>query len=127
MLKEILKQDHKNINNEMNNKSFIQVQLEFVQAKSEFENNIKSILEKYDVQDSVFSINNRGTYELSNGYMVESKRFDSLNDAVRFMGIGQALRIVENKEFIVGNVYDKLTDCPESDHIFNVEFLEDVY
>ncbi len=111
----------------MRNKSYIQIQLEFIQSKGMLEKDIKSILEKYDVKDTVFGIVNNKTQELSHGYMIESQRFDNLSDAVREMNQGQALRISNNSSFILGNVYEHLSDCPESEHIFNIEFLEDVY
>ena len=112
----------------MNNKSYIQVQLEYIQSKGNLEQEVSSIMEKYDIKDTVFGIINGRSQELSHGYLVESKKHESLSEAIREMNQGQALRVVDNKEFIVGDVYEHLTDCPEeADHIFNIEFLEDVY
>ena len=112
----------------MNNKSYIQVQLEFIQSKGLMEQEVSSILEKYDVKDTVFGIVNGKNQELSTGYLIESSRYDTLNEAVRNMNPGQALRVVDNKEFVIGDVYESLTACPENaEHVFNIEFLEDVY
>lgn len=112
----------------MNNKSYIQVQLEFIQSKGNLEKEISSILENYDVKDSVFGIISGRSQELSYGYLVETKKYESLSEAIREMNQGQALRIIDNKEFVIGNIYEHLSDCPEgSEHIFNIEFLEDVY
>ncbi len=112
----------------MTNKSYIQLHLEFVQAKGMLEKELTQILEKYDVKDTVFGFVNRTPSELSRGYMTEVKKYDSLQEAIRDMNPGQALRVVDNKEFIVGDVFECLSDCPENqEHIFNIEFLEDVY
>ena len=109
----------------MNNKSNIQLQLECLQEKSNFSRELRRILEQYDVQDTVFG-SQRGLHELSTGYFVETKTYDNLDEAVREMKIGQALRVVESSKFIVGDVYARLSDCPEDQHIFNIEYLEDV-
>jgi len=110
----------------MNNKSLIQLQIEGIQAKGEFEKQISTILETFDVQDTVFAIKH-GAVELTRGYFVESKTYDDLTQAVREMDNNQALRIVENKTFIVGDVYNSLTECMDEEKVFNIEFLEDVY
>jgi hypothetical protein len=112
----------------MNNKSYIQFQLEYIQSKGNLERKVSSIIEKYDVKDAVFGIVCGRPQELSCGYLVESKKYDTLNEAIREMNQGQALRVVDNKEFIIGDVYEHLTDCPEqAERVFNIEFLEDVY
>ena len=110
----------------MTNKSFIQIQLENIQARGKFEEGLKAILEKYDVQDSVFSVNN-GNVELTKGYFVQQAQYEDLSQAIREMNNNQALRIVENNTFIVGDIYNNLSDCDECEHVFNIEFLEDVY
>lgn len=111
----------------MNNKSTIQLQLDYLQSKGDFARELHSILEHYNVQDTVFEFcAHRGLHELSNGYFVESKIFDNLDDAVREMNSNQALRIVESSKFIIGDVFSSLSDCPEESHIFNIEYLEDV-
>lgn len=109
----------------MNNRSNIQLQLESIHAKGEFAKQLHNILEKYDVQDTVFGIH-RGLYELSSGYFVESKTYDDLDLAIREMENGQAIRVVESAKFILGDVYQNISDCPEDSHIFNIEYLEDV-
>ena len=63
----------------MNNKSYIQLQIEQIQTKGRLEKDIKDILEKYNVKDAVFGIINNTTQELSCGYLVEEKRFDNLS------------------------------------------------
>mgnify|MGYP006898688451 FL=1 len=42
-------------------KSFIQLQVESIQERAKFANDITKILEKYQIQDGVFGISNNNT------------------------------------------------------------------
>lgn len=107
-------------------KSYIQLQVESIQERAKFANDITKILENYQIQDGVFGINNNNTYELSSGYFVEEKTFDTIDQLIKEMNqYSQAVRITENK-FILGNVYSNLSDAPEGSKVFSIEFLEDV-
>lgn len=107
-------------------KSYIQLQVESIQERAKFANDITKILENYTIQDGVFGISNNNTYELSSGYFVEEKTFDTMDQLIKEMNqYSQAVRIVENK-FILGNVYNCLSDIPEGSKVFSIEFLEDV-
>ena len=107
-------------------KSYIQLQVESIQERAKFANDITKILENYQIQDGVFGINNNNTYELSSGYFVEEKTFDTIDQLIKEMNqYSQAVRITENK-FILGNVYSSLCDAPEGSKVFSIEFLEDV-
>lgn len=107
-------------------KSYIQLQVESIQERAKFANDITKILENYQIQDGVFGINNNNTYELSSGYFVEEKTFDTMDQLIKEMNqYSQAVRITENK-FILGNVYSSLCDVPEGSKVFSIEFLEDV-
>lgn len=105
-------------------KSYIQLQVEKIEERSIFVKDIIKIMEKYQIQDGVFGIANKNTYELSKGYFVETKSFDDLNDLIKEMDQNtQAVRITEGK-FILGNVYNNLTDITENcDNIFSIEYL----
>lgn len=107
-------------------KSYIQLQVESIQERAKFANDITKILENYQIQDGVFGITNNNTYELSSGYFVEEKTFDTMDQLIKEMNqYSQAVRITENK-FILGNVYSSLCDVPEGSKVFSIEFLEDV-
>jgi alpha-galactosidase len=107
-------------------KSFIQLQVESIQERAKFANDITKILENYQIQDGVFGITNGNTYELSTGYFVESKTFNSIDQLIKEMNQKtQAVRITEGK-FILGDVYNSLYDAPSNKTIFSIEFLEDV-
>ena len=107
-------------------KSYIQLQIESIQERAKFANDITKILESYQIQDGVFGINNNNTYELSTGYFVENKSFDTIDQLIKEMNQNeQAVRITEGK-FILGTVYSSLNDTPENAKVFSIEFLEDV-
>lgn len=107
-------------------KSFIQQQVESIEERARFANDINKILESYNIEDGVFGISRGNTYELSSGYFVPVKEFESINDAIREMNqYNQAVRIVENK-FILGDVYSSLSEIKDCENIFSIEFLEDV-
>ena len=108
-------------------KSYIQLQVESIQERAKFSQDIANLLEKYTISDAVFGIINGNTCELSTGYFVESGRYTDLEEAVRNMDQkSQALRICEN-EYIVGDLYRTLSEIDESaKSIFSIEFLEDV-
>ena len=107
-------------------KSFIQQQVEAIEERARFANDINKILESYSIEDGVFGISRGNTYELSTGYFVPVQEFDSINEAIREMDQNnQAVRIVENK-FILGNVYSALSEIEDGKKIFSIEFLDDV-
>lgn len=107
-------------------KSYIQLQVESIQERAKFANDITKILENYQIQDGVFGIKNNNTYELSCGYFVAEKTFDTMDQLIKEMNQNtQAVRITEGK-FILGNVYSLMCDIPEGAKIFSIEFLEDV-
>ena len=82
--------------------------------------------QKYQIPDGVFGISNNNTYELSSGYFVEEKTFDTIDQLIKEMNQShQAVRITEGK-FILGNVYSRLSEISEDKKVFSIEFLDDV-
>ena len=52
--------------------------------------------------------------------------FERASEAIKEMNQNnQAVRITENK-FILGNVYNCLSDAPDNSEVFSIEFLENV-
>lgn len=107
-------------------KSYIQLQIESIQERAKFADDITKLLESYRIEDGVFGISNNNTFELSNGYFVEKKTFDNIEDLIKEMDQkNQAVRIKEGK-FILGDIYERMSEIPEDSKIFSIEFLEDV-
>jgi len=105
-------------------KSYIQVQAELIEERGKFANDISQLLENYKIEDGVFGIVNNNTYELSNGYFVEEKTFDTINELIKEMNQKtQAVRITEGK-FILGNIYSSLSDIETNKKIFSIEYLD---
>lgn len=105
-------------------KSYIQVQSELIEERGKFANDISKILENYKIEDGVFGVLNNNTYELSKGYFVEEKTFDTISDLIKEMDQRkQAVRITEGK-FILGNVYANLSDVDTDKKIFSIEYLD---
>lgn len=107
-------------------KSIIQQQVELIQERAKFAGDINSLLESYRIIDGVFGVRQCNTFELSKGYFVEVKEFNSIDEAIKEMDQrSQAVRIIENR-FILGDVYNNLNDIPSDKTVFSIEFLEDV-
>jgi hypothetical protein len=107
-------------------KSLIQQQVELIQARVKFADDISKILESYTIDDGVFGLINNNTYELSRGYFIATKTFDNIYEATREMDqFNQAVRITNGK-FILGNVYPTLNINEDfgDNKIFSIEYLD---
>lgn len=108
----------------MNTKSNIQLVIETENIKNRFKRTIKNISESYTVKGNVFMIDYRkNPVELVDGYFVECKEFDNLDDCIKEMKLNQAVSINENK-FILGDVKEHLEDCEEGKKVMDVEYLK---
>lgn len=111
----------------MYTKSLIQQNLEIFQLKENFNEGISSLMEKYNIEDSIFVISGGSVKELTKGYFVVEKEYDNINDAIRNCNINtQGIRIIENNKFSVGTIYSNLSKCPKNSNILDVELYEDV-
>lgn len=106
----------------MYTKSLIQQNLEILHIKENFNDSLVSIMEKYNIEDSIFVIINNDVKELTKGYFVLESEYDNINDAIKSCDIScMGVRIIENKKFQVGNIYKNLSQCPKNTQIFDVE------
>lgn len=106
----------------MQTKSNIQLIRERLAVREEFESNLKSLMEKYIVEDSYFSqskIDARLPEENIKGYFVFNHEYGNLNEAVINMGVADTIRIIDNKRFQVGRVYEKLSDA-KGERVFDI-------
>ena len=96
-------------------KSKIQLIREDFETLNDFQNGLKNLMEKYNIQDSIFGYSNNGVYEVSNGYFEVIKECDTLGDAVRecYGSLDKkAIRIINNK-FEVGELHSLRSECGE--------------
>lgn len=111
----------------MYTRSLIQQNLEILKAKENFNEGVSSLMEKYNIEDSIFVISNGSVKELTKGYFVIEKEYDNINEAIRNCNINtQGVRVVENNKFMVGSIFSHLSQCPENSNILDVELYEDV-
>lgn len=98
----------------MNNKSSIQLYLEQQKKRETFEKSLFRIMENSLILDNIFiqKSENGEPVEPNKGYFVIEDEFMNLIDAVRSMKANQGIRIIENKEFWVGSIYDTLSSVP---------------
>lgn len=96
-------------------KSAIQQISERQNILSKFKLSLKSILEKYDVNDNIFGISKGGQlYDITEGYFVGSKKeYASLDEAIQNMNSDLCIRVIKNNKFVLGKVYTSFNDCPE--------------
>lgn len=110
----------------MYTKSLIQQKLEKIHILESFKNELSEMMDRYIIEDAFFGISNKGLYEATRGYFITSKEYDSLDEAVRDMSTNQFIHVLENKKFVVGDVVSQLSSCPDSSHVYDVEFLCEV-
>lgn len=108
----------------MYTRSIIQQHLEMIDLLESFKSHLNDIMDSVIVENSVFGINMKGTAcEMMTGYFVEDKTFDNLDDCIKNVGKNQYIQILENKQFVTGNIYYSLMNCPENRRILDLETL----
>lgn len=109
----------------MYTKSLIQQKLDNISIKNTFNETLTDIMNKYNIEDSIFVMTNNGTKELTSGYFVVEKEYSNIDDAINAFNIkSNGIRIVENKIFQVGSIYNNISQCPKDKQIFDVGSLE---
>lgn len=108
----------------MYTKSKIQLINEALLLKSEFESGLKNIMEKYQVEDSIF-IYNKNVYEATKGYFVINEEYSDLHEAISNCNIfQQGIRIIDNSKYQVGYIFNSLSECPKDKQILDIDCLE---
>lgn len=102
-------------------KSKIQQITESIQLKSEFKEGLEALMEKYNIQDSIFVTSNHQTCEVTKGYFAISKEFDNLKDAINECNIcREGIRVINNEKFQVGFISNLLSACPKDSKILDI-------
>jgi hypothetical protein len=110
----------------MYTKSIIQQKVEDLKVKDNFRTAIEQLLEKYNIEDSVFTMRNGFLHEVVEGYFVVENNFDSLDEAVsscdlRTMGVR-----VLGGVFQIGKLHNRISECESEKKVFDLSRLEDV-
>lgn len=102
----------------MYTKSLIQLQLEKEELMESFYEDLKELVNKYNIEENVFAIGPRGTEEVTEGYFVEDKIYDDLYEAVK--ASNGIIKINNSKRFTTGRLVETLTECDMEADVFDV-------
>ena len=112
----------------MHTKSKIQLIREQFEIAGMFRDGLQSLMEKYNIEDSVFVYRGQ-VYEATQGYFEVIKSYDNLADAVRECMVDMAntgIRIENNRKFTAGYTRKTLQECSHESSIMDIKTLFDV-
>lgn len=110
----------------MYTKSIIQQRVESLRAKDNFRVAIEQLLEKYNIEDSVFVMNNGSLKEVVEGYFAVEQEFDVLSEAVSACDMGvMGIRVIGDK-YQTGRIHNRISECADDKKVFDLSRLEDI-
>lgn len=110
----------------MYTKSIIQQTVESIRAKDNFKSAIEQLMEKYNIEDSVFVLKNGFLHEVVEGYFATEADFDNLNEAISACDINtMGVRVIGNS-FQTGKIHNSLSECADDKKVFDLKRLEDI-
>lgn len=107
-------------------KSIIQQTVESLHAKDNFRVAIEQLMEKYNIEDSVFVFKNGYLHEAVTGYFAMVNEFNNLSDAISACNGNMAVRVMENKLFQVGTLHNTISECAPESKVFDLDKLENI-
>lgn len=117
----------------MYTKSIIQMALENMniskQTKQSLSERLNDLMDEYIIEDAVFALKNNELYEVVEGFMAVDEEYETLDEAVAnfdWKSPNSSIRITRNERFQIGHYYKFLTECGQSDHILDIDKLEDI-
>lgn len=111
----------------MYTKSLIQQTIENLHAKDNFRAAIEQLMEKYNIEDSVFVLKNGFTHEVVEGYFATSNvEYNNINEAIAACDINTMGIRVKGNSFQVGKIYNRISECKDCDKVFDLKRLEDI-
>lgn len=111
----------------MYTKSIIQQAVETMRAKDNFRTAIEQLMEKYNIEDSVFVLKNGFMHEVVEGYFVTENEYTNLAEAMSNCDINtMGIRII-GESFQTGRIYSRLSECADTNKkVFDLKRLEDI-
>lgn len=110
----------------MYTKSIIQQTVEAMQAKANFAVAVNRLMEKYNIEDSVFVFRNGTIHEVVEGYFVTESDHDTLSEAIAACDIKtMGIRVMGDK-FQAGTIATKISECAADKKVFDLKRLENV-
>lgn len=105
----------------MYTKSLIQQKIEILHLRENFNDTLTELLEKYNIHDNIFMVNQGECMEVTRGYFVLLEEYQDLSEAIKNCDVfNQGIRIINNSTFQVGNIYSNLNSCPKDTSIYNI-------
>lgn len=105
----------------MYTKSIIQQTIEALRAKENFKAAIENLMEKYNIEDSVFVLKNGFLCEATEGYFNVEFVYDSLDKAISESNVNNlAVRVMNNNVFQTGKLYNTLSECKEDSSVLDL-------
>lgn len=109
-------------------KSKIQLIKESITLANDYKVRMENIMDKYIIEDSIFIYNGR-VQEVTQGYFVEKDRYNNIHEAIKACGgnyISNGIRVINNKEFIVGDIKTYLSECSNSQNVFDINAITNI-
>lgn len=113
----------------MQTKSNIQLIREGLAIRDAFKDNVKSIMDKYTVEDSYFGPSmgmpvqmikeTHSIAEYTKGYFVFEHEYTDIDEAISNMTLSHVLRIIENKRFQIGKRFERLSEA-KGDRVIDI-------
>lgn len=110
----------------MYTKSIIQQRIEELHKKDSFRIAIENLMEKYNIEDSVFAFRNDNMREVVEGYFVPDNSYTNIAEAISNCDVNtMAIRVI-GENFQVGTVFTKISECDENKQVFDLQKLENI-
>lgn len=110
----------------MQTKSNIQIIRESITLKNSIKESLTNLMDKYTIEDSVFSWKNC-LWECTDGYFEVLSEYNNLDEAINNINMyTQSIRIINNTNFQIGMVHSRISECDENNKVFDLKRLETV-
>ena len=101
-------------------KSKIQLLQEQIVRNHQFVESLEHMMDKYIIEDSVFSYGNGRLMEVCKGYFELESEHESLMEAMKVADMSKCIRVINNEKFQVGSVRQFTSECGEG-QVFDLE------
>lgn len=100
-------------------KSKIQQILEDREYKCNFLESLQNLMNKYTIEDSVFSYSGK-LNEITNGYFEIDSEYSTIEEAIGNYKNGMGIRIINNESFQLGKLCKFISECDKEKSIMDI-------
>ena len=102
-------------------KSKIQQILETRQHNDNFFDSLNCIMEKYNIEDSIFMYSNGSAKEVVKGYFEVAGEYDNIKEAAKDIDLNtMGIRVMNNSKFQLGRVCAMISECDREKTIMDI-------